>query len=370
MADLYLPNKPLDETKIAIKKHYDRNTPRPHLGCSEIGKECRAELFHSFRWSVKSEFDAETHLRFLDGHRSEDVMAQYLMMSGVNLYTHGKDGKQFGVSILGGHFAGSMDGLIYGGLPWHKKRNELTVWEHKAVNDGKFNKLIKLVNELGPDGKISALREWDEVYYAQAQMYMHLSGAKSHWLTCSTAGCRDFTGVATKYNQDVAEALVAKAETVITAHDCPAHAYGDPSFFKAKFLNARDLIYLDKVPAPNARNSLFSFPIVDDSNDAVWWDDYDSQPIPLECQEKAPQFHLWNPTFIPYARCVKLDDRAQPRYAIYELDDGTQFYNCQYGMEGKGAYNSTEMQFLTPDLIKDRNIETLRKGFGGLVTGD
>lgn len=369
MTDLYLPNKPLDDTKAAIKMYYDRNTPRPHLGCSEIGKECRAELFHSFRWSVRSEFDADTHLRFQDGHRSEDVMAQYLKMAGVNLYTE-KNGKQFSVSVLGGHFAGSMDGLIYGGLPWHKKRNELTVWEHKAVNDSKFKKLIKLVNELGEEAKITALKEWDEVYYAQSQMYMHLTGAKSHWLTCSLAGCRDFTGAVTLYNQAEAEALLAKAETIITAHTIPEKAFSDPAFFKAKFLNARDLIYFDKVPAPNARNSLFSFPVVDDSTDAVWWDEYDNQPIPLECQHIAPDFHLWNPTFIPYARCVSMENSLTPRYTVYELEDGTQFYNCQKGMEGKNAFNSHEMQFLTPELIKDPNVDKFRLEFGAKVTGD
>ncbi|HHP0467280.1 TPA: hypothetical protein ACRZZI_004941 [Vibrio harveyi] len=295
-------------------------------------------------------------------------MADYLRMAGINLHTKSK-GKQFGVSALGGHFSGSLDGIIYGGLPWHKKRKEMTVWEHKATNDSKFNKLEKLVDEFGDTAQLYALKAWDEVYFAQAQMYMHLTGAKSHWLTCSTAGCRAFTAVITLYDQAIAEALLMKAETIITAHEIPAKAYTDPSFFKAKFLNARDYIYFNKVPKPNARNSLFSFPVVDDSSNAVWWDEYDNQPIPLECQHIAPDFHLWNPTFIPYARCVSMENSLTPRYTVYELEDGTQFYNCQKGMEGKNAFNSHEMQFLSPELIKDPNIELLRKEFKALATG-
>ncbi len=363
MGNFYLPNKPLYDAKLAIKKYYDCNTPRGHLGCSEIGRECMADLWHSFRWNVRAEFDANTHLRFQDGHRSEDVMAEYLKMSGVNLTTTDSDGGQFRVSVHGGHFAGSMDGIIRGGMPWHKRRGEMTIWEHKATGDAKFSKLEKLVEELGDDAHKYALKQWDEVYYAQAQMYMHLTGAKTHWLTCSTAGVRNFTGVITIYDQAFAESLMHKAELIISSDTPPSNAFTDPSFFKAKFLKAKELIYHGKVPEPNARNSLFSSPVIDDSTNAVWWDHYNNEPIPLECQATPPKHHLWIPDLIPYARCVSMENSLTPRYTVYELEDGTQFYNCQFGMEGKNAFNSNEMRFLTPELIKDPNIDTLRTGF-------
>lgn len=367
MNNYFLPNVPLSDVKQAIKKYYDCNTPRGHLGCSQIGNECNAELWHSFRWNVKAEFDAETHLRFQDGHRSEDVMAEYLRMSGINLSTGTRDGNQYRVSILGGHFAGSLDGIIRGGLPWHKTKNEMTVWEHKATNESKFNKLMKLVIELKDKAHTHALLTWDEVYYAQAQMYMHLTNAKSHWLTCSTAGCRDFTGAVTAYNQEYAEAMIAKAELIISADHVPEKAYTDPSFFKAKFLNAHDIIYHGKVPEPNARNSLFSYAVIDDSPNAVWWDSYGNEPIPFECQATAPPHHLWNPSLLPFAKCLHIEDSDRPRYAIYQLEDGSKFYNCHFGMEGLNAFNSEEIRHLTPELITDPNISILRKQFNAKV---
>lgn len=358
----------LDSVKGSVKKHYDSNTPRGHLGCSEIGKECRAELWHSFRWNTTGEFDADTHLRFQDGHRSEDVMAEYIRRAGINLKTE-FGGDQMRITMLGGHFAGSLDGMIFGGLPWHKSKDERTVWEHKAVNDTKFKKLKELVAKYKDQAVDYALMQWDEVYYAQAQMYMLETKTESHWLTCSTAGCRDFTGVVTKLDRNFAEALKYKAESIITADVCPDPAFSDPSFYKAKFLNARDLIYFGAMPAPNYRNSMLCSPVVDDSSDAIWHDCYLESSIHLSLQDKCPDHHLWIPSLVPYARCVSMENSLHPRYTVYELEDGTKFYNCQKGMETIGAYNSEEMRFLTPDLIRDPNVEAIRQTFNAKVSG-
>lgn len=350
---------PIDDTKAAIKAEFDSPTPRYHLGASQIGQDCRADLWHSFRWNVKAEFDADTHLRFQDGHRSEDVMADYLRKGGVNLATRNTNGKQFNFATLGGHFAGSLDGIIRGGMPWHKKAGERTIWEHKACNDKKFKELIKL------DGIASAkaLEEWDQVYYAQAQVYMMMLGIKSHWLTCSTAGCRDFTAVLTHYNQDYARAVVAKAETIITTQDIPTKEYGSGEFYKAKFLKSYPLLYQNKMPEPNFRNSMFSYPVTDEGRtDAAWFDDFLGREVTQYEQRTTPKHHLWNPTLVPYAKCVGIEDNTdRPRWAVYQLEDGTVFYNCQQGMEGVGAFNSYEMMHLDAESIRDPNMAEMRR---------
>ncbi len=360
------PNAPLLDIKRAIKLEFDQPTPRPHLGCSQIGSACRADLWHSFRWNVKAEFDAETHLRFQDGHRSEDVMAAYIRKAGFHLQTH-YNGQQIRVSSLGGHFAGSVDGIIKG-LPWLRK-DEYSIWEHKAVNETKYKKLGDLVKKHGPESLRLALMEWDEVYYAQAQCYMSKLNTSHHWLTCSTPGCRDFLAVRTELNPDYAAAMESKAELIITSNEPPTREYQDPFFFKAKWLNSFDLLYKKAVPAPNYRNSIFCSPVVDDSERALWFDEYLKTNVPVNEQGNAPAHHLFNPALIPYASCLALEDTDKPRFAVYELSDGTKFYNVQKGLEGPNGFNSNEMRFLTPELIKDPNIAEIRKAFNANFSG-
>ncbi len=59
-------------------------------------------------------------------------MIQWLKsVPGIELHTQGQDGKQINFKLFGGHFAGSLDGVIRG-IPeapktWH-------VWECKTAN--------------------------------------------------------------------------------------------------------------------------------------------------------------------------------------------------------------------------------------------
>ena len=350
---------PLEEIKTAIKTEQDRPTPRYHLGASQIGAECRADLWHSFHWSVKAEFDANTHLRFLDGHRSEDVMAEYIRKAGYRLSAVDVDGSQYSFKAFGGHFAGSLDGIIRGGMPWHKKASESTIWEHKACNEKKWKDLERL----GVKCNQEALEKWDEVYFAQAQIYMHMRGIKTHWLTCSTPGCRDFTAILTHYNKGYAQAMMAKAEILIGSANVPPKAYKTGDYYKAKFLSSYDLLYRGAIPEPNFRNSLFSFPIMDpDREDAAWFDDYVGREMTQYDQNQRPPHHLWMPTFIHYAECVGVEDNTdKPRWAVYKLPCGHVFYNCQFGMEGDNAFNSEEMRWLDAESIKDPTLRQLRR---------
>lgn len=357
--------EPIAQIKAAVKKRFDSPHPRSHLGASEIGGACRADLWHKFRWNTTAEFSADTHLKFQDGHRSEFVMADYIRRAGYNLRTADSSGRQFSLMRLGGHFAGSVDGIIEGQMPFHTGANQRTVWEHKATNDSKFKKLVKLTAK----DPANALREWDEVYFAQAQVYMHCLNIQHHWLTCSTAGCRDFTAVHTAYCREYAEAMLLKAETIITSDAPFAPAFSNPDSFQAKFLNSRDLLYFNGIPAPTFRNSAFSSPVVDESRfDAAWRCDFLGREVSKSEQLIVPHYHLFIPQLIPFANAIAMEDAAQPRWIQYELkSNGFKFYNVQRGLEAPHVYNSWELQHLTPDLIQDPNVESFRSTLGGTV---
>ena len=83
-----------------------------------------------------------------DGYNGEAVMAARLrMVPGIQLQTvDPATGEQFAVEAVGGHVRGHLDGVISGVVEAPKTPH---VWEHKQVNEKKFNDLRKLVDKVG-----------------------------------------------------------------------------------------------------------------------------------------------------------------------------------------------------------------------------
>lgn len=195
--------------KQAIEDNQPKADFRSHIGASAIGDECTLKLWLNYRFAAAPKFDANTLLKFADGHASEAITAKRLNETrGVTLVTE-NNGKQFTFSALGGHFGGSVDGIICGVVqsPFSKM-----IWEHKCVDQKEFNKIQRAIDKSGED---RALEKWNYKYYAQAQTYMHLSGIKNHFLTVATSGSRDYLDVVTRYNRAVALSLQHRANEII-----------------------------------------------------------------------------------------------------------------------------------------------------------
>jgi len=117
-----------DPTLDAVDQAIVRNTsfePRSHLGCSEIGHECERRLWYKFHHVELEHIDAQGLRNIADGNNGEPIMAERLnAVPEIKLHVlDPKTGGQLGVSTHGGHFRGSMDGLIKGLLQapstWH-----------------------------------------------------------------------------------------------------------------------------------------------------------------------------------------------------------------------------------------------------------
>jgi len=246
----------LDCMASAIESEAAAALPRPYLGMSSIGNECARQLWYQFRFFDVSRFDAATLARFDDGHRSEDIVADRLRkVSGIELTTHKPDGKQIGFTDIGGHFRGHMDGLITGLLQAPKTTH---VWEHKCTNEAKFKKLNDLKAKAGEK---EALEQWDEVYYAQAVLYMYYAELDRHYLTVTTAGSREITSCRTEADVFKARELIAKAETIISAEQAPAKLSKDPSFFKCKWCPFSEICHFGKEPRKTCRNCAHGKPV-------------------------------------------------------------------------------------------------------------
>lgn len=230
--------------------------PRTHLGASQIGDPCMRKLWYGFRWTAQAVFPAATLARFQDGHRSEDIMAERLRwVNEVELHTMTEGGHQYRFTDCGGHFAGSVDGLIRGLIQAPKTPH---IWEHKCVNEKKFAKLDKLKAE---KGEKQALLHWDAVYYAQAQVYMHYFSLTRHYLTVATPGTRDVTSCRTDYDASAAMGYIAKAEQIIASDAPPTRLTEKKDDFRCKWCSYIEQCHYDGLVAENCRTCRFSKPV-------------------------------------------------------------------------------------------------------------
>lgn len=238
--DYHIYDQTLYAVDAALKRLEDASDrgSRIYLGMSQIGEECERKLFYGFRKAAKREnvirkknsagLVTSGLLTVYDGYDQESKMADRLrLIPGIRLHTQ-QDDQQIAFDNIDGHFRGHCDGMILGLLEnssaWH-------VWEHKSVNQKKFNLLLRL---RARHGEKKSLEKWDEVYYSQAQIYMSSANLARHYLTVSTPGGRDYLSIRTHVNARFAELLLRKAHRIIYAKAIPAKLSEKPEYYKCK----------------------------------------------------------------------------------------------------------------------------------------
>lgn len=239
-----LPNFTLDPTLEAMHKAVEalkaKEPPRNYLGASIVGDPCDRKIWYGYNHYPRKPIEYKGCYAIEDGHRSEDLIASRLrLVPGVEVHTHDENGDQYGFlidKIIGGHIDGVITGLLQAPTNPH-------LWENKAVNETKFGKIKKLVDEFGEK---NALQKWDIVYYAQAQMYMGRSPEflgrqfDRHYTTICTPGGRDVTSCRTEFQPLVYEALLVKGMRIAKTKTAPVRISDDPAYFHCKFCEFRD----------------------------------------------------------------------------------------------------------------------------------
>ena len=263
-----LPNTNEDPTlkkmNECLEEKQRQEGPRLYLGMSEIGKPCMRELFYSFRGCARRSIEASGIKAIEDGYLQEDVTIKRLRaVPGIELHNDDGEGNQIGFKMLLDHFRGHCDGVVRGLVQapqtWH-------CFEHKAVNETKFNKLKTLVQK---DEK-SALKEWDPVYYAQAMIYCHCLEMDRHYLVCALPGGRDHTSVRTDYNKKFAEDIIDKAKTIIFEDSViPAKISDKRESFSCQWCAYKGICHDGDVPDINCRSCRYREPVKDGQNNCL-----------------------------------------------------------------------------------------------------
>lgn len=222
--------------KLACKKVGNKQTPRDYLGASLIGNPCSRQIWYSFKNYPKRPFEAETLWNFEDGHRTEDLVAARLrLIDGIELWTHKDDGSQFGFVALDGKFKGHIDGVIKGLKQAPKTPH---IWENKCSAEKKYNEFQNLKAK---HGEKNTLKNWNENYYIQAQLYMRYFNIDRHYMTVARAGGRDIDSCRTEYSPEIAEKAIDKANKIISAQIEPQRISENEDYFICRWCDYAEI---------------------------------------------------------------------------------------------------------------------------------
>jgi len=337
----------------AIAAQHAAETPRGHLGMSTIGGPCDRLLWLKFRWSLPDTPSPRILRVFKVGNLLEDAMAQWLRtVLGVELHTAGQDGKQINFKLFGGHFAGSLDGVIKG-IPeapktWH-------VWECKTANTKRFADLCK-----------TGIKEWAPEYWAQVQCYMGSIGMDRALFTVINKDDSNIYTERVTYEPMVWDALQARALRILEADQPPPGAWKSPDDWQSKMKvneGARGVYFGRELPAPNCRNCRHSGPIIMSGDDAAWACSMHAETMNIAQQIKGCEHHEYITGLMPF-ECT-----GETASGIgYKLPSGTPFINGPQASDS--TFNSRELYEcgkakFNEEIMMSPDAATWRTDFGG-----
>ena len=287
---------------------------RPHLGASQIGKNCERALWLSFRWAKRAKFPARILRLFARGHREEANLTALLQSAGVRVSTFDPaTGKQY--RLGGAHFSGSCDGMAEN-VPEAPKTRHIV--EYKTSGAKAFAKL----QDYG-------VQKAQPTHYDQMQCYMHWSGLTRALYVSVNKDNDELHIERIDYDKEHAESLQAKAERIIYADRMPEPVSADPSWYECKFCEYHDQCHGSRmVSEVNCRTCCHSTPTKQGRWHCARW----QSDIPTDAQRTGCDSHVLHLDLVPWQMKGGYGEWS----AVYVVD-GVEVVN------GEDGYKSSEM---------------------------
>lgn len=307
--------KPTHTTAAAVVRWREQTTDtshRPHLGASVIGHPCDRHLWLLFRWAGSETFDGRMLRLFDTGRREESRVHEELR--GIGCEVHADDGgAQYRVQAVGGHFGGSMDGVVRG-LPeapkaWH-------VLEVKTYSDKLFAELVK-----------KGVKDAKPQHWVQMQTYMHLADVDRALYYAVNKNTDALHIERVERDRAEGERIVARAERIIHASEPPLKLSEDPAWFECKWCRFHGQCHGSQVPEVNCRTCANATPEIERGS-ACWTcsagTDRGLVTLPMSHQRQAHPCHVYIPPLLAkLGEAVDADDES----VTYRTADGAQFVN-------------------------------------------
>ena len=107
-------------------------------------------------------------------------------------------------------------------------------------------------------GEKNVLREWNETYYAQHQLYMLYRGRTRGYMVVASAGGRDWASCRTEFNREAAEFYVERARQIIFERDrLPDRISENVHFWKCRWCEFSAVCHEGAAPARNCRTCVW-----------------------------------------------------------------------------------------------------------------
>jgi CRISPR/Cas system-associated exonuclease Cas4 (RecB family) len=244
-------------TRDAIYKNYEKKSDqkgRKHLGASEIGHECDRYLWLSFRWAKLADFDGRMLRLFDSGNQQEPRLIADLRGIGVEVWDKDEKGYQWSYKSLGGHFAGSLDGVGLG-LPEAPKTPHLL--EFKTANAKSFSAMVK-----------NGVKKSKPQHYVQMQVYMGWANLTRAMYLMVNKDTDEIHAERIEFDKDAFNLAIQRAERIITSPEPAVTLADDATNFTCKFCRFKDQCYGTEAPAVSCRTCAHSTPETD--GEARW----------------------------------------------------------------------------------------------------
>lgn len=228
------------EIDLWCQLQYD-DGPRTHLGASIIGHECERYIWFSFRWMYYHKHSGRMQRLFQRGHLEEDRVLQWLRGVGFRTQQTAVDGKQIRIVFADGHGGGSTDGVAL--LPARYGTFEPVLLEIKTQKDKKFNIL-----------QGSGVQKEKPMHFIQMCVYGRQLGIHYALYIAVNKEDDDLNVELIELDWGLADAEIAKGESIINAKFPPKRISDNPSFWKCKFCDAAAICHLGAPVMKNCRS--------------------------------------------------------------------------------------------------------------------
>jgi len=311
---------------------------RPHLGASLIGKECARALWYTFRWCDAEKFEGRI-LRLFDTGKREEARV-YEELRGIGCEVYSDDGTaQFRVAEHGGHFGGSMDGVVVGIPEAPKTPHVLEIKTHSAKS---FKEVVK-----------KGVQVAKPQHFAQMQAYMALVNLDRALYFAVNKDTDEVYTERVEHDPLFSGDLLIKAKKIITAVEPPLGISDDPEHFECNYCHFNSICHGTAAPEVNCRTCMFSTPELDGEAEWTCGKESGRHAIPLTVQRAGCTQHRYIPPLL--AKFGEAVD-AVGDGVEYQMPDGTRFVNGAT----PGAFASAEIRAGGVEMIADKRTHEVK----------
>lgn len=336
------------------KQRGDAEPQRRYLGMSELGGPCERRLWYSFRHCFRPDFSGRLYRLFETGDLEEIRFIKELRAIGCTVHDVDSNGQQFAFSELGGHLSGHMDSAILG-IPtadktWH-------VGEYKTHNAKSFAKLKK-----------EGVQKSKPQHYAQMQLYMGSSGMKRAIYLARNKDTDDLYAERIRYDKAFCEAMMERAERIITSHTPPERQFPRRDYFECNWCDANAICWGTAesalpIPSISCRQCCYATPTMDGC--ATWRCEKHKRGLGVSDQDRACEDHLVLPGLIIDAVPAEFGQSLDGHdFIAFERPDGTRWWHGRPA----GAYATNELMVLPAMKLISEMVTAVKSTFNATVT--